>query len=153
MKVEVTRSCGHVQTIEVFGKASERERKITWYETTPCRDCEMKETCEAVEMHYSQYKNEYADCKTGEYNKETKTIIVYVPKTRKAMTKTEAAEELVNQGLNEEEAKAAVEGFAKNKEQLINRFEKLPKPKNEKEQEMYRKTETAVNFLRDVILK
>lgn len=32
------------------------------------------------EMHYSEYKNNYSDCETkrGSYNKETKTIIVYV---------------------------------------------------------------------------
>jgi hypothetical protein len=40
---------------------------------------------EEVEMHYSEYKNNYSNCKTlpNSYNKETKTIIVLVPKENK----------------------------------------------------------------------
>jgi len=31
-KYDVTFSCGHEETIELFGKGSERERKIAWFE-------------------------------------------------------------------------------------------------------------------------
>lgn len=56
----------------------------------------VKEAAEAVKtglrrMHYSEYKNNYADCKTveGSYDKRTKTIevLTLVPKiARKSMT-------------------------------------------------------------------
>lgn len=37
--------------------------------------------CIEMEMKYSEYKNSYAGCQTKKdsYNKETKTIVVYVP--------------------------------------------------------------------------
>ena len=34
MKYDVTYSCGHTGTVELYGKTSERESKIRWYETT-----------------------------------------------------------------------------------------------------------------------
>jgi hypothetical protein len=40
MKVNITYSCGHEGTIEVFGKAGERERKIKYFEEYGlCPDC------------------------------------------------------------------------------------------------------------------
>ena len=33
MKYEVTFSCGHTHTVELFGKTSDRERQIKYYET------------------------------------------------------------------------------------------------------------------------
>jgi len=40
MKYNVTYSCGHTGTVELFGKASDREAKIKWYETKAiCPDC------------------------------------------------------------------------------------------------------------------
>lgn len=86
-------SCGHEQCIELFGKTSERERKIKWYEECGvCSECykeqkaiEMSINHDEVEMSYKQYKTEYANCKTkpGSYNGETKTIVVYVPRANK----------------------------------------------------------------------
>lgn len=38
-KYTVSHKCGHSQTHELFGKGSERERKITWLETTDCKEC------------------------------------------------------------------------------------------------------------------
>jgi len=38
-KYDVTHSCGHVQTHELFGKNSERERKISWLEGQDCTEC------------------------------------------------------------------------------------------------------------------
>lgn len=90
MKYDVKFSCGHVHTVELFGKNSERERKIKWYEQCGvCPNCyreqkeiEMAITHDEIEMFYGEYKRNYANCKTkpGSYNGETKTIIVYVPK-------------------------------------------------------------------------
>lgn len=43
MKVNITYSCGHEGTIEVFGKAEERERKIKYFEEYGlCPDCYKK---------------------------------------------------------------------------------------------------------------
>ena len=40
MKYDVTFSCGHTATIELFGPGKERERKISWYETYgECPEC------------------------------------------------------------------------------------------------------------------
>ena len=43
MKYTVTFSCGHEATVELFGKTSERERRIAWYEKEGiCPDCYRK---------------------------------------------------------------------------------------------------------------
>lgn len=89
MKTTVERTCGHSETVEVFGSREQRERKIWAYEQHECTECKLKKetaNCEAIEMHYSEYKENYASCKTGEYNKKTKTIIVYVPKKEEIKT-------------------------------------------------------------------
>ena len=89
MKTTVERTCGHSETVEVFGSREQRERKIWAYEQHECTECKLKKetaNCEAIEMHYSEYKENYASCKTGEYNKKTKTIIVYVPKKEEIET-------------------------------------------------------------------
>lgn len=90
MKYEVRFSCGHTETVELSGKNADRQRKIAWFEASGlCSRCyaeqksaEMAEGFDAVEMFYGEYKEKYSDCKTkpGSYNRETKTIIVYVPK-------------------------------------------------------------------------
>lgn len=80
-KYDITRTCGCEETVELFGKSSERERKIEYYETQECATCKAKrQGLEPVEMHYSEYKENYSDYKTGEYNKKTKTIIVFIKK-------------------------------------------------------------------------
>ena len=85
MKYEIKVSCGHTVTVDIYGSAAERERKVKWYENNyicdECRDAENAKDCEEVEMSYSEYKTNYSDCNTKKdsYNKKTKTIIVYVP--------------------------------------------------------------------------
>ena len=40
MKYDVTYSCGHTATVELFGKSEDRERKLHWIETEGmCPDC------------------------------------------------------------------------------------------------------------------
>ena len=44
MKYDITYSCGHTGTVELYGKTSERESKIRWYETTAvCPECYKKQ--------------------------------------------------------------------------------------------------------------
>lgn len=89
-KYEVKFSCGHVETKELFGKTTERYKRIEYWEKFGICSCcwrEQKEIensidCEEVEMYYGDYKKNYPNCKTksGSYNGTTKTIVVYVPK-------------------------------------------------------------------------
>ena len=89
MKYDVRFSCGHESKIELFGKTTDRERKISYFEKyglCPCcykeqMEKEKSEGCKEVEMHYSEYKKNYSECKTkaGSYDKVKKTIVVYVP--------------------------------------------------------------------------
>lgn len=91
-KYNVKFSCGHEDVVELFGKTTERERKIEYFKNYGVCSCcykEQKETeksigCEEVEMTYKQYKTEYPNFKTksGSYNGTTKTIVVYVPTTK-----------------------------------------------------------------------
>ena len=49
MKYDITYSCGHTGTVELYGKTSERESKIRWYETTAvCPECYKKQQQEAA---------------------------------------------------------------------------------------------------------
>ena len=45
-KYEVKHSCGHVETVELYGKIKDRERKIEWMETQICDDCARKQLTE-----------------------------------------------------------------------------------------------------------
>lgn len=107
-KYDVKFSCGHTHTIELYGPTADRERKIKYLEECgicpECREAEKAVDCEEVEMHYSEYKNNYSDCKTkaNSYNKKTKTIIVYVPK--------KAEEEIVEE--NTEKSEISLEDVA-----------------------------------------
>ena len=107
MKYDVTFSCGHTEEIQIYGKAEERERKIKYFgKSGLCPECykqkmneEKAESCEEVEMKYSEYKENYADCKTksGSYDKEEKTIVVYLPKQDE---KEEDSREVFGKALN-----------------------------------------------------
>jgi hypothetical protein len=150
MKVEITRACGHVETVEIFGKNSEREKKIKWYESTDCIDCYNSIGCQEVEMPYKDYKNNYADCKTKKdsYNKDEKTIIVYVP------AKTEEdqiVEEMIEAGTPEEFAKQAVKMSSDQIEKNVNiGKEKLEKAGllDEKQQKQIAITTKVIAILR-----
>lgn len=91
-KYEVNFSCGHTHTVELFGKDSDRQKKIAYYESCGfCSDCykEMMEkknaeNCVEKTMKYSDYKNNYSECKTkkNSYDASAKTIVVYVEISR-----------------------------------------------------------------------
>jgi len=77
-KYDVTYKCGHTGTVELFGKQTDRDSKLEWYKNTAvCPDCynaEKYADYEIIEMHYSEYKNNYADNKTvsNSYDKKRK---------------------------------------------------------------------------------
>ncbi len=105
MKYEITRACGHVETVELYGKVADRESKINWYGKTMCRDCYNTKNGEKdVEMSYSEYKNKYANCKTksGSYDKKTKTIVVFVPQPTEDQKEPEICENEVIQQMADE---------------------------------------------------
>ena len=89
MKYNITMCCGHDQIVELFGKTSERERRIKYLrECVMCDDCygKIKDSengcgCNEQKMLYSEYKNLYPECKTkyNSYNPQDKTIIVFIP--------------------------------------------------------------------------
>lgn len=92
MKYDVKFSCGHTETIELFGKTANREKEIERCEKYKiCTECyrEMKNIeksigCEEKTMLYREYKQNFADCETkaGSWNPVEKTIVVYVPTDR-----------------------------------------------------------------------
>lgn len=100
MKYEIKFSCGHTETVELFGKGSDREKKIKYFEEYGvCSACYKKERaeeaqkgCIEIKMPYTLYKGDYEFCDTvgDSYDKQEKTIIVLVPEAlaefRKAKT-------------------------------------------------------------------
>lgn len=106
-KYEVKFSCGHTETIELFGPYKDRERRIEYLEQYGvCSDCynakqdsENSVGCEKVLMKYSEYKKNYSECKTKKdsYDSENKTIIVFVPKkTEERLIKEKAEKEALD---------------------------------------------------------
>lgn len=57
------------------------DRKIEKYSYTETQRVGITNVCIETEMSYRDYKNNYSSCQTkkNSYNKETKTITVYVP--------------------------------------------------------------------------
>lgn len=55
-KYEVTYKCGHTGTVELFGKSSDRERKIAWYEGyCVCPECYAAEQAEKRSEEVKKY--------------------------------------------------------------------------------------------------
>lgn len=88
-KYSVNYICGHTGSVELVGKVADRNSKIEWMEREcVCPACYAKQQQEKliadggqiVRMHYAEYKNYYADCKTvsGSYNAAEKTVEVMV---------------------------------------------------------------------------
>lgn len=49
MKYEVEMSCGHTETIQLFGKCADRERKIEWLERYGlCEECKKEKAAEEM---------------------------------------------------------------------------------------------------------
>lgn len=45
----ITYKCGHTAEVQLYGKESERQRKIAWYATIDCPECEAREQKELAE--------------------------------------------------------------------------------------------------------
>lgn len=45
-KYTINHKCGHTSEVRLFGKVSERERKIAWLESQECRECRAKREAE-----------------------------------------------------------------------------------------------------------
>lgn len=83
MKYDVTYSCGHTATVELFGKSEDRERKLHWMETEGmCPDCynawlheendrKAREVLGDITLPQLTAKSDkqlaYAECKRNEY--------------------------------------------------------------------------------------
>ncbi len=48
-KYKITYACGHTAEVQLYGKEAEREKKIKWYATIDCPDCEAREQRETAE--------------------------------------------------------------------------------------------------------
>lgn len=48
-KYTVTYKCGHTAEVQLYGKYADREKKIAWYATINCPDCEASEQKEKAE--------------------------------------------------------------------------------------------------------
>lgn len=103
-KYDVTYKCTHEGTVELFGKTTDRMKKIEWMETTLCPECYAREQAqkankgmqiEEVEMLYSEYKNNFSNCQTlpNSYDSKTKTITVLVPVEVEEVEEVTVAEE------------------------------------------------------------
>lgn len=49
-KYEITHSCGHVETVQIYGTNvhGERERRAAWLASKPCPECERRAKAEAA---------------------------------------------------------------------------------------------------------
>lgn len=152
-KYYVKHTCGHEVQVDLFGKTADRENKIDWLETTLCPECYARQQAqkenkgmqiEEIEMLYSEYKNNYAECKTltGSYDKKNKTIVVLVPVEVEVEVEVEAVAEAT------EEEVLTVEGIAETCNAPASAIEKMTEMSNEKLDEMlsqYNKTMASPN--------
>ena len=115
-KYNIVYQCGHEDTLELYGKSSQRDWAIEKAEESLCPECEAIEyakrnNLEIVEMHYGEYKNNFSSNSTvrGSYNKEGKTIKVYMPKADALEDSQQAAEEFDQVMINT--AKVLAKGY------------------------------------------
>lgn len=92
----ITHTCGHTSTVELFGKGSEREWRISKMESQPCPECQHATAALRIEeasdkyytVRYADFKSESGLCLTavdGTYDSISKTISVT---STKILTKT-----------------------------------------------------------------
>ena len=48
-KYKITYACGHTAEVQLYGKEAERQKKIAWYSTINCPECEAHEQKEKAE--------------------------------------------------------------------------------------------------------
>lgn len=79
-KYEINHTCGHTSTVQLFGKCSERERKIEWMERQECPECRRKreaeeaakitEGLELPELEGSEKQVAWANCIRARFAEE-----------------------------------------------------------------------------------
>ena len=99
-KYDIVFSCGHTETVELFGKSTDRDSKIAYYgRCCVCSACKaaeraakLAENHDLIEMRYGEYKTKYSSCPTvsGSYDPVKKTIKVWIPKPVDLAAKAEA---------------------------------------------------------------
>lgn len=114
MEVDVKCKCGHTITMTLYGTNAENESKIRWQEERDCSECYHQSLVAAgkeqeVRVKYFDYKNhdDYRFCKTkaDSYDKETRTIVVYMPVKQPTEPK-KLSEETIKELAEEYEATA-----------------------------------------------
>lgn len=66
MKYDVTYSCGHTGTVQIYGTNTEREKKIAWYENyAVCPECYAKGQQEEAAIAAQQAKADGLPALTG----------------------------------------------------------------------------------------
>ncbi len=79
----ITRKCGHNEKVFLYEDEMNNQNSIKNHCEHECEKCFLKHNnINEVKMSYSSYKIEYSDCRTksNSYDKDSKTIIVYIPK-------------------------------------------------------------------------
>lgn len=51
MKVTIKRSCGHEETVSVYGTGKERDSRIEWLKSTACKSCYKEEQLNSTSEH------------------------------------------------------------------------------------------------------
>ena len=54
---DISHSCGHSEHLELFGKVSERQRRMDWLAAQPCRDCKAQASHERAEQAASTLRD------------------------------------------------------------------------------------------------
>ncbi len=79
----ITRKCGHNEKVFLYEDEMNNQNSIKNHCEYECEKCFLKHNnVKEVKMDYSTYKIEYSYCRTkpNSYDKDSKTIIVYIPK-------------------------------------------------------------------------
>lgn len=82
---EILRKCGHYETVFLMDDEVNNPVAMRAHQDELCNECyAMLNDVLEVEMDYKTYKIEFGDCRTkgGSYDKESKRIIVFVPRGR-----------------------------------------------------------------------
>ena len=55
MQTTITHTCGHTETVQMYGSASERDSKAAWLASKPCQECQRKaQQAQATESAQAQ---------------------------------------------------------------------------------------------------
>ncbi len=170
-KYDVTYKCTHEGTVELFGKTTDRMKKIEWMETTLCPECYAREQAqlqnkgnqiEEVEMHYAEYKNNFSNCQTlpNSYDSKAKTIVVLVPveveevetvEVTEVTGVTEVTEEIITIEQIAEKARGTVENAKKVVAMPIEKLESIVQDLENKINTTSNPTEKMLTALKESI--